>query len=56
MYKKKCPECGSFTYDESKNIWKCSVCGEHIDEVEAKKANIEELRTGQDKPDWTDID
>jgi len=59
MYKKKCPECGSFTYDESKKIWICGTCGEHIDEIEVEKLNenIEENMAKKYRPnEWDDID
>lgn len=38
MLKKKCPECGEYTYSPSREIWKCVVCGAKIDEVEAVSA------------------
>jgi ribosomal protein L37E len=38
MYKKKCPECGQYSYSASKKgIWRCSVCGEDISDIEVER-------------------
>lgn len=38
MLKKKCPECGEYTYSASRQIWQCIVCGAKIDDVKARSA------------------
>jgi len=52
MYKKVCPECGEDTVRNTKRIWTCRICGAHLDHIVAEPINIEEYRSGQDKPDW----
>ena len=37
-YKKKCPECGEWSYSASSKIWKCTTCGAKIDEEKAVPA------------------
>jgi len=57
MYRKKCNECGEYTYSASRKIWKCSTCGEKIDEVELEKLNgeIEDNLERKYRPnEWAD--
>ena len=41
LYKKKCPECGEYTYSASREIWECATCGEKLDEIKAIGAGKE---------------
>jgi len=52
MYKKECLKCGEYTYSASRKIWKCQTCGNHIDEVKANKAKIENKIERKYRPDW----
>ena len=39
MYKKKCPKCGNYTFSATKKgIWRCSICGADISDVETEIA------------------
>jgi ribosomal protein L37AE/L43A len=51
LYKKKCPECGQYSYSVSKEgIWRCSFCGEDISKakVERERGNNNGI-TGSDR-------
>ena len=48
IYKKKCLECGEWTYSDKKEIWQCSTCGAKIDNEEAIPVDKKEENEKED--------
>lgn len=45
MLKKKCPECGAYTYSTNREMEKCGECGVDISKIEAVPAGKKSHRS-----------